>query len=220
MGDASDEQLMAQVQAGDHDAFASLVARHLTGLHRFAQRLLRNTADAEDVAQEALLRVWQHAARWQPDRVRFTTWLYRIAHNLCIDRFRRNGRAVGDGSFDAGSGMTAGMTAGVGSAAGGDAASDIASHVSSDIERAIDEQAIDAAGNVDAEQRKVQVRRALDALPERQRTALALCFYQGFSNQEAAAILDVTVDAVESLLSRARRKLRTDLAEYSQGDCT
>ena len=179
---------MAQVQSGDHAAYARLVGRHLTGLHRFAQRMLRNNADAEDVAQDALLRVWQHAARWEPGRVRFTTWLYRIAHNLCIDRYRRNGRASVDGAFD--------------------------------VEAVIDEQAVEGHRHIDRGQRSAHVRRALSALPERQRTALVLCFFQGFSNQEAAAILDVTVDALESLLSRARRALRADLAEYSSGDLT
>ena len=72
---------MAQVQAGDRAAFPLLVERHVIGLHRFAQRLLRNGADAEDIAQEALLRVWQHAASFEAGRVRFSTWLYTIVRN-------------------------------------------------------------------------------------------------------------------------------------------
>ena len=70
-------------------AFTGLLDRHLAPLQGFLYRLTFNTADADDLAQEAFLRVWQHASRWQPNRVKFTTWLYRIARNLAIDQHRR-----------------------------------------------------------------------------------------------------------------------------------
>lgn len=84
-----DVRLMQAIQKGDKKAFNQLMSRHLNRLHAFAQRLLGDAGEAEDVVQETFLRVWQKAGQWQPGAARVTTWLHSIAHNLCIDRLRR-----------------------------------------------------------------------------------------------------------------------------------
>jgi RNA polymerase sigma-70 factor (ECF subfamily) len=86
--DDSDEALMARIARGDEPAFRALVSRHLPVMLGLARRILGNAADAEDVAQEAMLRVWTHAPRWQPLAL-FRTWLTRVVVNLCLDRKRR-----------------------------------------------------------------------------------------------------------------------------------
>jgi RNA polymerase sigma-70 factor, ECF subfamily len=86
--DDSDEALMARVARGDEPAFRILSRRHLPAMLGLARRILGNAADAEDVAQEAMLRVWTHAPRWQPLAL-FRTWLTRVVVNLCLDRKRR-----------------------------------------------------------------------------------------------------------------------------------
>jgi RNA polymerase sigma-70 factor (ECF subfamily) len=86
--DASDLALMARVARGDEPAYRTLVRRHLPAMLGLARRILGNAADAEDVAQEAMLRVWTHAPRWQP-LAAFRTWLTRVVVNLCLDRKRR-----------------------------------------------------------------------------------------------------------------------------------
>lgn len=86
--DDSDEALMARVARGDQPAFRVLARRHAPAIVRLARRILGNGADAEDVAQEAMLRVWTHAPRWQP-LAAFKTWLTRVVVNLCLDRKRR-----------------------------------------------------------------------------------------------------------------------------------
>ncbi len=86
--DDSDEALMARVARGDEPAYRQLTRRHLPAMLGLARRILGNTADAEDVAQEAMLRVWTHAPRWQP-LAAFRTWLTRVVVNLCLDRKRR-----------------------------------------------------------------------------------------------------------------------------------
>jgi len=86
--DDSDEALMARVARGDEPAFRDLSRRHLPAMLGLARRILGNAADAEDVAQEAMLRVWTHAPRWQPLAL-FRTWLTRVVVNLCLDRKRR-----------------------------------------------------------------------------------------------------------------------------------
>jgi RNA polymerase sigma-70 factor (ECF subfamily) len=88
MDDDSDEALMARVARGDERAFQLLSRRHLPAMLGLARRVLGNAAEAEDVAQEAFMRVWTHAPRWQP-LARFRTWLTRIVINLCLDRKRR-----------------------------------------------------------------------------------------------------------------------------------
>jgi RNA polymerase sigma-70 factor (ECF subfamily) len=84
----SDEALMARVARGDELAYRQLSRRHLPAMLGLARRILGNAADAEDVAQEAMLRVWTHAPRWQP-LAAFRTWLTRVVVNLCLDRKRR-----------------------------------------------------------------------------------------------------------------------------------
>jgi RNA polymerase sigma-70 factor (ECF subfamily) len=175
LANLTDEELMAQVQRRDQEAFTRLLDRHLAGLQKFLTRMTGNAADADEVAQEAFLRIWSHAQRWQPDRVKFTTWLFRIARNLAIDRHRKHRETTDD-----------------------------------DVAQIVDE-APDAAHTIDADRRQLLMRNAVAQLPERQRTALVLCHFDGMSNQDAAAVLEVTVEALESLLSRARRTLKTAL---------
>jgi len=86
--DDSDEALMARVARGDERAFQLLARRHLPAMVGLARRILGNSAEAEDVAQEALLRVWTNAPRWRPLAL-FRTWLTRVVVNLCLDRKRR-----------------------------------------------------------------------------------------------------------------------------------
>lgn len=172
----SDDDLVAAVAEGDERACRSLMDRHLTRIVALARRMLGNHADAEEVAQEVFLRVWTHADRWQPGRAQFSTWLHRVAINLCLDRLRRQG-----------------MT---------------------DID-SIPEPASEEPGPYEQlAQRDLarSVEAALQRLPARQRAAITLAHFQGLTNIEAAEILEVTVEAVESLLGRARRQLRVLLA--------
>ena len=99
--DALDHALMAAVAQRDGRAFARLVERHLGWTLGFAERMLGTRHEAEDLVQTAFLRVWQGAARWEP-KAKFSTWLYRVVHNLCMDRFRARGARVDgqDGLLD------------------------------------------------------------------------------------------------------------------------
>ena len=80
--------LVWKVGQGDVDAYHILVREHLRSIVNYAYRLLMDRTEAEDVAQETFLRLWTHAAQWKPD-ARLSSWLHRIAHNLCIDRLRQ-----------------------------------------------------------------------------------------------------------------------------------
>jgi RNA polymerase sigma-70 factor (ECF subfamily) len=89
----SDEALVLRVAAGDREACRVLVERHLARIVAFARRVLGDPAAAEDVAQETFLRLWARADLWRPGRARFTTWLHRVALNLCLDRMARRREA-------------------------------------------------------------------------------------------------------------------------------
>ena len=88
MDEPSDEELMRRVAMGDEPAFRMLARRCVPPSIGLARRILVNAADAEEVVQEAMLRVWTSAPRWRPE-ARFRTWLYRVVVNLCLNRKRR-----------------------------------------------------------------------------------------------------------------------------------
>lgn len=172
-----DLELVRLVAQGDGAACAELVDRHLGRITAFAARMLSERAEAEEVAQEVFLRVWKHAERWEPGRALFSTWLHKVALNLCYDRLRRQ-REVS-------------LPEGV----------EPEGHEDSP-EKALRRK-----------ERAHRVSRAVASLPERQRAAISLCHYQELGNIEAAGIMNISVEALESLLGRGRRRLRELLAE-------
>ena len=88
-----DEPLMTRIGEGDRTAYKMLVDRHLRSYLAFATRVIGDRMEAEDIMQEAFIRVWKNASKWDQDRkTRFTTWFYRIVMNLCIDVKRRRKR--------------------------------------------------------------------------------------------------------------------------------
>ncbi len=93
----TDEELLAQFAAGDQSAARALTFRHAPRLLALARRMLGDATEAEDVTQEAMLRLWRIAPTWRKEEAALGTWLYRVASNLCIDRLRRRrGRSFDD----------------------------------------------------------------------------------------------------------------------------
>ncbi len=84
-----DEELVASIGSGDQEAYRILVDRYLARSLALAGRILGNRTDAEDVVQDAFLRLWTHAAQWRPGRAKFGTWFYRVVVNRCLDLTRR-----------------------------------------------------------------------------------------------------------------------------------
>ena len=136
--------------------------------------MLRETADAEDVTQEAMLRLWRIAPAWE-DRAAVGTWLYRVASNLCIDRMRKRRPISGEPLPE------------------------------------VPDEAPGVLRRLEARDRAAALDAALAALPERQRAAIVLRHFEDRSNPEIAAVLDLSVEAVESLLARGRRALAAAL---------
>jgi RNA polymerase sigma-70 factor (ECF subfamily) len=100
VGAADDDALVARFAAGDGAAARALADRHAPRVLALARRMLRDEAEAEDVAQEAMLRLWRGAGDWRPGEAKLSTWLHRVAANLCIDRIRRRRRMSPDAPPD------------------------------------------------------------------------------------------------------------------------
>jgi len=84
-----DGELLDRIGEGDEAAFQLLVQRHIDRAYAIALRIVGNAADAEDVVQDTMLKVWSHRGRWQHGRAKFSTWLYRVISNRCIDLRRK-----------------------------------------------------------------------------------------------------------------------------------
>jgi RNA polymerase sigma-70 factor (ECF subfamily) len=171
---------MARVRARDAAAFRILVDRNVGPLHRVAYRMIGDSTEAEDLAQEALLRLWRDADKWQAGHAGTGAWLRRVVVNLCLDRLRRR-------------------------------------RFSSD--EAVPERADDAPlapEQMDAARLRAATVAAIAALPDRQRAAVVLTYYEEVSNQVAAETMDMNLKAFESLLLRARSALRAGLAPMKE----
>ncbi len=171
--DKDDHELLALIQDGNGQAFAVLVERHTNRFYRLAYRYLQSKAAAEDVVQDAFVKIWENPALWQPERnSKFTTWFYRVVVNLCLDMRKRKRQVALDDEI----------------------------------------QLVDEREPVDETMMRAQEQKILEkeiaALPERQQTALNLCFDEGLSNREAAEIMGLNLKALQSLIMRAKTTLK------------
>ena len=179
LAELDDEALLVLYANKDSDAARLLAHRLMPRLVGYAGRLLADRAEAEDIAQETMLRLWKLAPDWRSGEAKVSTWAYRVAQNLCTDRLRLRQRR-GAEALDAVA----------------EPASDAATVV---------------AGMIEAD-RMAALDAALASLPERQRSAVVLRHIEGLTNPEIAEILQIGVEAVESLTARGKRALTLALA--------
>jgi RNA polymerase sigma-70 factor (ECF subfamily) len=178
--DAPDETLLVLYANGDKAAARELAQRHLPRVMGYAARMLGgDRAEAEDVAQEAMLRLWRIAPEWRAGEAKISTWLYRVVSNLCTDRLRGKIRRR---------------------AVGLDDAPEVA-----DTARSVEAVLVD-------QDRVNALNAALETLPERQRQAVVLRHIEGLANPEIAEVMDIGVEAVESLTARGKRALAAAMA--------
>ncbi|MEO9823438.1 MAG: RNA polymerase sigma factor [Paracoccaceae bacterium] len=176
---APDAALLVAYANGDGAAGRTLLNRLSPKLFGYATRVLGDRAEAEDVVQETMLKLWKIAPDWRQGEAQVSTWAYRVMVNMCTDKLRKR-QSQGQVALDA------------------------VAEPEADLKSAVD-QMTDVA-RVDA------LQGALNTLPDRQKQAVVLRHLEGMNNPEIAQIMDIGVEAVESLTARGKRALKAALA--------
>jgi RNA polymerase sigma-70 factor (ECF subfamily) len=186
----TDAEVMLRVKAGDESAFDYLVQKYRRPLVSFMYRMARNTAAAEDLAQEVFLRVYRSRQTYEAS-AKFTTWLYRIATNLAVNHARdtRHERPEVTVSLDEPDEDT-GTTL------------DVA------------DSKVTAEESLVRRERMLAIRAKVEALPERQKLAVIMHKYQQMDYKQIADVLKLSESATKSLLFRAYETLREQLKEF------
>jgi RNA polymerase sigma-70 factor, ECF subfamily len=183
------EELMAKTAAGEEFAFEALVCRHQTSVLNLIYRYVGDRTMARDLAQEVFIRVWRDAKRYEA-KAKFTTWIYRITANLCLNELKSFGKKK---LLFGGNPVEEGRTP--------------------NEERNVSPSAEDI---LLAEERSRQVSDVLQGLPENQRMTLILKRYDNLSYHEIAKVMECSVSAVESLLVRAKRNLQEKVLPHEK----
>ncbi len=188
----ADAALMLRVKQGDAAAFTTLVEKYKQPIMNLVWRTVRDETEAEDIAQNVFVQAWKSAPRYQAT-AKFSTWLFTIARNLCLNEFRRRSRHPAE-SLDQ-------MR---------DDSDD------QPLFQVVDKRIRGAQDELLQGELEHKVDAAIGALPENQRVALALCRQEELSYEEIAAVLGCSLSATKSLIHRARETLKTQLKPYLQ----
>ncbi len=185
-----DAALMLRVKQGDTGAFEQLVDKYKQPVLNVVYRMLHDATEAEDVAQTVFIQVYKSAARYQVAS-KFSTWLFTIARNLCLNEIRRRSRHPTD-SMDV-------------------------SHPENEDQpwhQFEDKKTAPPPDSLLHTELETKINQALDELPENQRTAIILCRQNELSYEEIAKVLKTSVSATKSLIHRGRETLKQKLKPY------
>jgi RNA polymerase sigma-70 factor, ECF subfamily len=185
-----DAALMLRVKQGDHAAFAELVNKYKQPVMNLAYRMLRDATEAEDLAQNVFIQVYKSANRYHVSS-KFSTWLFTIARNLCLNEIRRRSRHPAD-SLDA----------------------PRTEHEDQPAQQFEDKSATPPPQQLLHGELEEKVEAALAGLPESQRTALLLCRQEELSYEEIAKVLGCSLSATKSLIHRGREAVKERLKTY------
>ena len=185
-----DASLMLRVKQGDMQAFEELVEKYKQPITNLICRTLQDAAEAEDLAQNVFLQVFKSAHRYRVS-AKFSTWLYTIARNLCLNEIRRRSRHPAD-SLDA----------------------DHSDQEEQPQRQYEDKKSHSAPDRLLQDELVNKVNQALAELPETQRTALLLCREEELSYEEIASVLGCSLSATKSLIHRGRETLKQKLKPY------
>ncbi|MBL4811579.1 MAG: RNA polymerase sigma factor [Rhodobacteraceae bacterium] len=175
--DDPDAALLDAYASGQKEAAQALTERLAPRCFSQAFRMMQNQAEAEEIAQEAMLRLWRAAPGWRYGEAKVSTWLYRVVANLCTDRLRKRRRT--------------------------EPLSEVAEPA---------DPAPSAAAGLQEKARMSALTGALAQLPTRQAEAVALRHLEGLSNPQIGQVMELSVEAVESLTARGKRALAKLLA--------
>lgn len=185
-----DAALMLRVRDGDREAFAALVEKYKQPVMNLVYRTLPDAAESEDLAQHVFLQVYKSAHRYEVS-AKFSTWIFTIARNLCLNEIRRRSRHPAD-SLDEPS----------------------PENEDQPLRQIEDAKTFSPPEALLQDELERMVEMALERLPEKQRTALLLCRQQELSYEEMADVLGCSLSATKSLIHRARETLKEQLKPY------
>jgi RNA polymerase sigma-70 factor (ECF subfamily) len=185
-----DAALMLRVKQGDRDAFEELVEKYKQPVMNVVYRTLPDATEAEDLAQHVFLQVYKSAHRYEVS-AKFTTWLFTIARNLCLNEIRRRSRHPAE-SLDA-------------TMPGND---------EQPLRQVEDVRNVSPPESLLQSELEEKIEAALAQLPEKQRTAILLCRGDEMSYEEIAVVLECSVSATKSLIHRGRETLKQSLKPY------
>jgi len=189
----SDEILVKKSQKGDYPSFEGLVKRYEKKIYNLAYRIMGNKEDASDVLQETFLQAFKKLAGFKGE-AKFSTWVYRIAVNICLMRKRKR-KKMEIVSLDV----------------------PILTKKEDEIKRELrDDWSESPLATLENKEVKKTLSEAIDLLPEEYRTVFLLRGLNGMSNEEVAEVLKISLPAVKSRLHRARLFLRDRLSQYFQ----
>ena len=174
----TDHALLAAFADGDRGAAQQLTEKLMPKIHAHAYYRLGNITDAEDVTQEAFIKLWKVAPKWKQDKAKVSTWLYRVVSNLCKDRHRR---------------ATLEETVSV---------------------QEPTNESQSPTSKIEDQLRRKALYTAMSTLPNSQRLAVQLRHIDELSNPQIAEIMELSVEAVESLIARGKRKLTKILQSH------
>lgn len=185
-----DVLLMLDAQKGNTASFEALLRKYFSRIFNFAYRYLGSRESAEDIAQETFIRVHRSLAKYSPQS-KFQTWIYVIARNLCLNELRNNKHKVYslDSMLDTEDGEVPAQFA--------------------------DHNAVDPGTELVNKETLKRLIEVIESLPENQRTAVLLQRFEGLSYEEIAEVLGCSLQAVKSLLNRAKESLKNKLASFS-----
>src|SRR6516164_1607410 len=185
-----DAVLMLRVKRGDRAAFAVLVEKYKQPVMNLVYRTLHDEAEAEDLAQNVFLQVYKSAKRYE-SRAKFSTWLFTIARNLCLNEIRRRSRHPADSLEES-----------------------HAEHEDQPRQQFEDKSSVPPPEKLLHGELAQKIEEALAGLPENQRTAILLCRQEELSYEEIAKILGCSLSATKSLIHRGRETLKEKLKPY------
>ncbi|MGD0087341.1 MAG: sigma-70 family RNA polymerase sigma factor [Verrucomicrobiota bacterium] len=185
-----DALLMLRVKRGDRVAFTELVEKYKQPVMNLVYRTLHDEAEAEDLAQVVFLQVYKSAKRYE-SRAKFSTWLFTIARNLCLNEIRRRSRHPADSLEEA-----------------------HAEHEDQPRQQYEDKSSVAPPEKLLHGELAQKIEEALAGLPENQRTAILLCRQEELSYEEIAEILGCSLSATKSLIHRGRETLKEKLKPY------
>ena len=183
-----DTQLMLRVREGDEISFGLLLERHRTPVVNFLHRMVQNRAVSEELAQEVFLRVYRSRESYEPT-AKFTTWLFRIATHLALNCIRDHKKEKSNDS--------------------------LSEEIAEGMERQVADRQPSVEQTLIYEVKVREIKKAIEALPEKQRAAVLMHKYQGLDYSQIAGALSCSESAVKSLLFRAYEALRSRLAHLA-----